>query len=228
MTERPISHSVIISDLHLGSEYCNTEALGRFIDSLPDDAELILNGDVFDRYGMPIDGASQAIYDKILTRAKSHPVTWLQGNHDKTLARRLPTTGAIRIEKQLILNNTILIEHGDRFEKILHDARPLTTIIYQTYLLWQRITGHRAHVAYYAKQWSFLYNGFCGYMKNNAVKAAQAAGCTTVICGHSHHPEDTTLKGIRYINTGAWTELPVFTVHIQDGDVSFAKVSTST
>jgi UDP-2,3-diacylglucosamine pyrophosphatase LpxH len=220
VTERAIRHSVIISDLHLGSEYCNTEALGRFIDSLHDDAELILNGDVFDRYSMPIDEASQAIYDQILARAESHPVTWLQGNHDKTLSRRLPATGAIRIKKQLILNNTILIEHGDRFEKVLHYARPLTTIIYQVYLVWQRITGHHKHVACYAKQWSFLYNGFCHYMKSNAVKAAAAVGCTTVICGHSHHPEDTTIKGIRYINTGAWTELPVYCTRITNRTVS--------
>ena len=225
MTEKPISHSVIISDLHLGSEYCHTETLSRFIDSLPDDAELILNGDVFDRYGFPLNESVQAIYDKILTRAESHPVTWLQGNHDKTLKRCLPATGAIKMQKQLILNDTILVEHGDRFERVLHYARPLTSVIYKCYLVWQRITGHRKHVAYYAKQWSFLYNGFCGYMKSNAIKAAKTANCTTIICGHSHHPEDITLNGIRYINTGAWTERPAFAVDVNGNDVALLKIS---
>ena len=27
-----------------------------------------------------------------------------------------------------------------------------------------------------------------------------------VTCGHTHHPEDTQESGIRYINTGTWTD----------------------
>ena len=40
---------------------------------------------------------------------------------------------------------------------------------------------------------------------------------STVICGHSHYAEDMVMDGIRFINTGAWTEKPVFCARVEEG-----------
>ena len=42
-------NAIIVSDLHMGSRYFQSEAFGGFLDNLPDIDELILNGDVLDR-----------------------------------------------------------------------------------------------------------------------------------------------------------------------------------
>jgi UDP-2,3-diacylglucosamine pyrophosphatase LpxH len=30
--------------------------------------------------------------------------------------------------------------------------------------------------------------------------------CTTVMCGHIHHPDDKVINGVRYLNCGDWIE----------------------
>jgi UDP-2,3-diacylglucosamine pyrophosphatase LpxH len=48
----------------------------------------------------------------------------------------------------------------------------------------------------------------------NAVKCAMENGFEAVTCGHTHFAEDVIFNGVRYINTGAWTEFPAFFLHV--------------
>ena len=41
-------HFSVVSDLHLGSPYCQDQAFLRFLATLPTDSALILNGDILD------------------------------------------------------------------------------------------------------------------------------------------------------------------------------------
>ena len=42
----------------------------------------------------------------------------------------------------------------------------------------------------------------------NAVKCAIEGRFEAITCGHTHYAEDSVCEGVRYINTGAWTESP--------------------
>ena len=66
------------------------------------------------------------------------------------------------------------------------------------------------HVAEYAKKWQVLYRALCNSVMTNAVSCAAENGYEAVTCGHTHYPEDRVFNGIRYMNTGAWTESPAF------------------
>ena len=66
------------------------------------------------------------------------------------------------------------------------------------------------HIAYYAKKWEIFYKVLRKNVMMNAVNCAIENGYEAVTCGHTHYPEDTVFNGIRYINTGAWTEFPSF------------------
>jgi UDP-2,3-diacylglucosamine pyrophosphatase LpxH len=37
-------------------------------------------------------------------------------------------------------------------------------------------------------------------------RQAKKHGCSTVISGHIHHPDDRMIDGVRYLNTGDWIE----------------------
>ena len=64
------------------------------------------------------------------------------------------------------------------------------------------------HVAEYAKKWEAFYRVLRKNVGMNAVNCAAENGFEAVTCGHTHFAEDMVLNGVRYINTGAWTEFP--------------------
>ena len=58
----------------------------------------------------------------------------------------------------------------------------------------------------------------------NAVKCAMENNFEAVACGHTHFAEDLFFNGIRYINTGAWTEFPVFFLHVTSDQMILKKI----
>ena len=83
------------------------------------------------------------------------------------------------------------------------------------------------HVAEYAKKWTAFYRVLRNSVARNAVQCAAENGFEAVTCGHTHYPEDVTLDGIRYINTGAWTESPAHYLHLTDHKMALNQVDPS-
>ncbi|GAH12655.1 unnamed protein product [marine sediment metagenome] len=54
----------------------------------------------------------------------------------------------------------------------------------------------------------------------NAIDYAKQHSFDVVVCGHTHYPEDRIVDGIRYINTGAWTEQPSFYLLVKNEEIS--------
>ena len=87
-----------------------------------------------------------------------------------------------------------------------------------------RLGARPVHVAEYAKKWKPLYAFLRRNIMLNAVKYAQQRGFEAVVCGHTHYAEDRRINGIRYINTGAWTELPAFFLNISEYEMNLRNV----
>ena len=83
------------------------------------------------------------------------------------------------------------------------------------------------HVAKYAKKWEILYKVLCNNVMTNAVKCAIENGYEAVVCGHTHYPEDRFFNGIRYINTGAWTESPSFYLQVTGDKMNLKAITES-
>jgi UDP-2,3-diacylglucosamine pyrophosphatase LpxH len=58
----------------------------------------------------------------------------------------------------------------------------------------------------------------------NAVACAAANGFQAVTCGHTHYAEDSVCDGIRYVNTGAWTEMPAFCLRIGPANMRLDRI----
>lgn len=215
-----LRHMVVISDLHLGSQYCARDKLLSFLERLPEGPDLVLNGDVIDRFAKELSSEDEVILERLRNECSRRRVVWLSGNHDTSCRIKCPA-GNMEFAESICLERGLFISHGDSFDNMVTYGRPITITLRWLYRIRVKLGGRPVHVASYAKTWPLLYNIIRKHVLRNAVKFARAKGCSTVICGHSHYAEDIMTNGIRYINTGAWTEMPVYAVWVSDEDIRF-------
>ena len=198
--------AIVVSDLHMGSRYFHSQAFGGFLDYIPDADEIILNGDVLDRPHVKLTPLHQQILERIEQLSLRVKVVWVRGNHDKGyMPARL---GKIEFCRRYTFDHRIVITHGDDFDNIMPRSRVFMEAFRLMHNLRVRLGARPVHVAEYAKKWKALYRVLCNSVMRNAVSFAAENGFEAVTCGHTHFAEDILLNGVRYINTGAWTEFP--------------------
>ena len=95
--------------------------------------------------------------------------------------------------------------------KLMHDLRV-------------KLGARPVHVAKYAKKWELFYRFLRKNVMINAVNCAMENGYEAVTCGHTHYPEDRVFNGIRYINTGTWTEFPAFYLQVTGDEMTLTLV----
>jgi UDP-2,3-diacylglucosamine pyrophosphatase LpxH len=69
---------IIVSDLHIGSRFFVNGAFEHFLYQMPEDCELILNGDVIDNPYMKLSPSHQRILDLIKLLSFRQKVIWLR------------------------------------------------------------------------------------------------------------------------------------------------------
>jgi len=90
-----------------------------------------------------------------------------------------------------------------------------------------KLGARPVHVAQYAKRWKRFYAYLRKSVMLNAVNYAAENGFHAVTCGHTHYAEEQMINGIRYLNTGAWTEQPTYCVRVTDNEISLQKTTGS-
>ena len=221
-------NAIIVSDLHMGSRYFQSEAFGGFLENIPDVDELILNGDVLDRPHVKLAPLHQQTLERIEQLSFRVKVVWVRGNHDKGyMPARL---GKIEFCRRYTFDDRILITHGDDFDNVMSRSRVFMNAFRMMHDLRVRLGARPVHVAEYAKKWKAFYRVLRNNVMRNAVNFAAENGFEAVTCGHTHFAEDIVLNGVRYINTGAWTEFPAHYLYVTPesmvlsrGDQSFPK-----
>lgn len=204
----------VVSDLHLGSRHSRAEAFVRFLDRLPAEAELVLNGDTVDgRRRLPEQ--HQAVLRRLADASRRRRVVWLDGNHDETF--RPPDPGAIHFAASYAVDRRLYAQHGFYFDHVMPYHRPFIIAFRVMHRVRIMLGAEPVHVAQYAKRWSALYAVLRRNVLRHALKYARDNGFSAVTCGHTHYAEVHDEDGIRYLNTGSWTETPAYAV-VVDGD----------
>ena len=218
-------NAIIISDLHIGSQYLQSRILEDFLEALPEDHDFILNGDIVDQPYSKMKKSDQRILDRIAQISFDQKVVWIRGNHDNGYT---PTGfGKVKVTRSYSIGNRLLITHGDDFDEIMPRSRVFIKAFKWMHNLRVKLGAKPVHVAEYAKKWKSFYKILRKNVALNAVSCAVENGFEAVACGHTHYPEDRVVDGIRYVNTGAWTELPAHYLHITADNIVLNMVDPS-
>jgi len=218
-------NAIIVSDLHIGSQYLQSRIFENFLEALPADHEFILNGDIIDQPYSKMKTSDQRILDRIEQISLGQKVVWIQGNHDNGYT---PTgLGKVEVTRSYSLGNRLLITHGDDFDEIMPRSQVFIKAFKLMHHLRVKLGARPVHVAEYAKKWKAFYRVLRNNIMLNAVNFAVENGYQAVTCGHTHFAEDMVVNGVRYINTGAWTEYPVFYLHITPDNMILGRMDQS-
>ena len=218
-------NAIIVSDLHIGSRYFLYQDFERFLENISEDHELVLNGDIIDNPYTKLKSLHQRILDIIAKRSYRQKVVWVQGNHDNGYV----PTGFERVHLKRLhaIDHKLLIAHGHDFDQIMPRNQTFIKVFKFMHNIRVKLGARPVHVANYAKKWEIFYKVLRKNIMMNAVDCAMENGYEAVTCGHTHYPEDRIINGIRYLNTGSWTEYPIFYLLVTDGEMTLKKVGDS-
>ena len=218
--------AIIVSDLHIGSRYFFHEDFERFLTQVPEQCDLILNGDIIDNPYAELNPPHQRTLDLIKQFSHGHTVVWLRGNHDNGY---IPIGfEKVHFERTYRIGHRLLITHGDNFDDIMPRNQAFLKAFTIMHDVRMKLGAEPVHVAHYAKKWEMFYKVLRKNVRMNALKCAMQNGYEAVTCGHTHYPEERVLdNGTRYINTGAWTEFPAFYLLVTADDITLEKIDKS-
>ncbi len=215
-------NTIIISDLHIGSRYFLCKEFEHFLLNFPKDHELVLNGDIIDNAYAKLNSSHRQILDIIAQISYRQRVTWVKGNHDNGYIPR--GFGEISYKRIHSIKHRLLIAHGDDFDEIMPRNRAFIKAFKFMHDLRVKLGAKPVHVAQYAKKWESFYRVLRNNVMMNAANCAMENGYEAVTCGHTHFPEDRVFNGIRYMNTGAWTEFPAFYLLVTSSEMNLMTV----
>lgn len=217
--------AIIVSDLHIGSRYFLYQDFKRFLESIPKDHEVILNGDIIDNPNAKLKPSHQRTLDLIEQVSYRQKVVWVQGNHDNGCIPR--GFGRVHFKHFHTIEHKLLITHGHDFDEIMPRNQAFIKAFKLMHDLRVKLGARPVHVANYAKKWEILYKVLRKNVMTNAANCAMENGYEAVTCGHTHYPEDRIFNGIRYLNTGSWTEFPVFYLLVTAEEMALKKMDDS-
>ena len=141
--------TVVLSDIHLGTQHSKTEEVTRFLKSINCD-RLILNGDIIDGWHLRKAGtkrwqAKHTDFFKVIMKMMENfgtEVIYVCGNHDDFLDSLVPMTFYnVKIVKEYILEThgkRYYVTHGDIFDRVTTQMKWLARLgdAGYTFLLW--------------------------------------------------------------------------------------------
>jgi UDP-2,3-diacylglucosamine pyrophosphatase LpxH len=219
--------TIIISDLHLGTEGSKAKEVTRFLKHNTCN-RLILNGDIIDGWQLKKYGSWKkkhtAFFKTVLKMMDEYntKVVYLRGNHDDFLEQIMPLRlgKQFQIQQDYILKSgqkRFFITHGDVFDSVTTHFKWLAYLgdVGYTFLLWlnKRYNQYRTWrgLPYYSlsaviKQKIKLAVNFISDFEEKLVELARSRNCDGIICGHIHQPAMREIDGMIYMNSGDWVE----------------------
>ncbi len=218
---------LVLSDIHLGSEYSHYEDVISFLEKIKCDL-LILNGDIIDgwqlRKSIRNFKSDHTNFFRVLLKKIEEDNTriiYVKGNHDDFLDRVLPFEFAnFSIVSEYMLQTPAgryYVTHGDVFDSITTQTKWLAQLgdVGYTLLLHinkyynkYRIKRGKPYLSVSQKVKAKVKSAvsYISDFEDKLVTIARIKKANGVICGHIHHPANQYYNDIHYLNSGDWVE----------------------
>lgn len=220
-----MNDAIVISDIHLGSDVCQSKKLIEFLRLIEEDKiqtkELIVNGDLFDSWDFrKLKGSHWKVLSKLRSLAKKIHIVWINGNHDGPAEIISHLIGVDFLEEYVLKSKdkSILILHGDIFDNFIAKYPFFTKMADNIYRFIQKV-DKSFYLAKLAKKSSKTFLRCSNQIQEKAKNYASKRGMNAVICSHTHLSCCDESRVIKYYNTGCWTENPCTFLEILDGEI---------
>lgn len=240
MTYRKYYPTIVLSDIHLGSEHSRTEEVTRFLQHVDCD-RLILNGDIIDGWQLRKSGKrwkqKHTDFFKVLMKMmekQGTEIIYVVGNHDDFLDSLAPFQFSnIKLVKEYLLTSRsgrrYFVTHGDIFDSITTHMRWLAHLgdAGYTFLLWLNKWYNRRRErqgkSYYSLSQQVKHRvkravSYISQFECELVRLAEVKHLDGVICGHIHQAANTWYGSVHYMNSGDWVESLTALVENEEGD----------
>ncbi len=206
-----IADTILVSDLHLGSETSRAREATQFLHSAMFN-RLILLGDIFCdlnfRRLKKEHWQFLSLIRKLSNPKRGVEVVWVEGNHDRGLAQLMSHLVGVRVyddygwQYRGVKYRGI---HGHQFDRFLVDSALLSALGELIYLQIQKVDFRDSKIARWLDRLNSRWLRLTPKVAAGALLYAKARGVDVVFCGHTHQAFQASAGDVRYFNTGSWT-----------------------
>ena len=205
--------TIVISDLHLGSEISRARDALELLQSLRFN-RLILLGDIFADLNfrrLTKEHWKFLGYIRKLSNPKHQvEVVWVEGNHDLGLIDVMSHLVGVQVYEQYSWEfdgMRHLAIHGHQFDSFAINNHRLSSIGQYFYLQLQKLDSRSKRFARYLDRLNTRWLRLSAQVAEGALSYAKQGKAERIFCGHTHFPMQTTRDGVEYYNSGAWVDL---------------------
>jgi len=208
----PCFDTVILSDLHLGSEVSRARAALHTLKATSF-RRLILLGDIFCDLNfrrLKKEHWQFLSYIRKLSNPKRGiEVVWVEGNHDFGLSEVMSHLVGIQVYQEYewqYCGLRHLAIHGHQFDRFLVNNRLLSRFFTSCHEHLQKISFGRKRVVGFLERFDTVWLRLSNKVSAGAITHARMRNVNRIFCGHTHEALQLSHDGIEYFNTGSWTQ----------------------
>ncbi|HYM06259.1 MAG TPA: UDP-2,3-diacylglucosamine diphosphatase [Terriglobales bacterium] len=209
-----VHDTLILSDLHLGSEISRAEQATRMLRENRF-RRLILLGDIFSDLNF---GRLTKPHWKFLgyIRKLSNPkrgieVVWVEGNHDRGLSNIMSHLVGVKVYEEYeweFEGRRHLAIHGHQFDRFAVNNLLLSTVGTLLHLQLQKLDFKGKRFSRFLDRLNARWLRLSEKVASGAILHARMRHADRVFCGHTHQAQFREREGVAYYNSGSWTDFP--------------------
>jgi UDP-2,3-diacylglucosamine pyrophosphatase LpxH len=212
MMSPAIHDTLILSDVHLGSELSRAEDATRM---LKENCfrRLILLGDIFSDLNF---GRLTKEHWKFLgyIRKLSNPkrgveVVWVEGNHDQGLSDVMSHLVGVKVYQEYVWEfggRRHLAIHGHQFDRFVVNNLLLSRAGMFFHIQLQRLDFRGKHFSRFLDRMNTRWLRLSSKVASGATAHARLRHAERIFCGHTHAALFRERDEVEYYNVGSWTE----------------------
>src|SRR5262245_16575070 len=204
--------TIILSDLHLGSEVSRAPAALKMLKSASFN-RLILLGDIFSDLNfrrLKKEHWQFLGYIRKLSNPKREiEVVWVEGNHDYGLSDVMSHLVGVRVYQEYEWEYDgvrHLAVHGHQFDRFLTRNLALSRFLSALHLLMQTFSFGKQRMMGFIERFDTAWLRLSAKVATGALAHGRYKNVQRIFCGHTHEALNITRDGVEYFNSGSWTQ----------------------